>query len=134
MAFEPCWTQEELAALQLHSICSWMSHTLAAAVALPSTCCRYGLSEERLPELHQTAVDAACPLVAADPDEGTEEVEALEATPTILALVDACWEEEGALDAVKSALAAAVEALPPAGRFGLLTFGSQVWYFAPCDA
>ena len=42
----------------------------------------------------------------------------------VLALVDVCTGEEE-LELVKSALAAAVEALPPAARFGLLTFGSQ---------
>lgn len=89
----------------------------------------YGASAEWLgilPELRHPALDAACPLVPADPDEGTQEVEAVEAAPTVLALVDACWEEEGALDAVKSALTAAVEALPPVGRFGLVSFGSQI--------
>lgn len=95
-------------------------------------CSYYGASAEWLgilPELRHPALDAACPLVPADPDEGTQEVEAVEAAPTVLALVDACWEEEGALDAVKSALTAAVEALPPVGRFGLVSFGSQVCRF-----
>jgi hypothetical protein len=67
--------------------------------------------------------------VAADPDEGTDEVEAVEAAPAVLALVDACWEGEegeGGLEAVRSALAAALEALPACGRFGLVSFGSKV--------
>ena len=38
--------------------------------------------------------------------------------------VDVCCGEEG-VELVKSALAAAVEALPPGARFGLLSFGSQ---------
>ncbi|KAI3432284.1 hypothetical protein D9Q98_003844 [Chlorella vulgaris] len=82
-----------------------------------------------LPELTQAALDAACPLVAADPDEGTDEVEAVEAAPAVLALVDAGWEGEegeGGLEAVRSALAAALEALPACGRFGLVSFGSKV--------
>jgi hypothetical protein len=41
----------------------------------------HGATEHRasLPELIAPTVDAACPLVAADPDEGIEEVMALEA-------------------------------------------------------
>lgn len=38
--------------------------------------------------------------------------------------VDVCCGEDG-VELVKSALAAAVEALPPGARFGLLSFGSQ---------
>jgi hypothetical protein len=71
-------------------------------------------------------VDAACPLAAADPEEGREEVDALAAAPAVLALVDACWGGEGEAQAVASALAAALEALPPEARFGLVSFGSQV--------
>lgn len=62
----------------------------------PGPCCvrrYYGLSDERraaLPELAAPAVEALCPLVAADPDEGVEEVLALEAQPAVLALVDCC--------------------------------------------
>lgn len=69
-------------------------------------------------------MDALCPLVAADPEEGVEDVLALEAQPALLALVDVCCSEEG-LELAKGALAAAVEALPPAARFGLVSFGSQ---------
>ena len=94
----------------------------------PAGCCRYyGASGERraqLPELQASAVDAACPLVAADPDEGVDEVLQLAAQPAVLALVDCCCGEEG-MEVARGALAAAVEALPRAARFGLLSFGSQ---------
>lgn len=87
----------------------------------------YGADEHRrasLPELGSPVVDVLCPLAAGDPQEGVEEVVALEAQPAVLALVDACCSEEG-LELVKGSLAAAVEALPPAARFGLVSFGSQ---------
>ncbi|KAL4424007.1 hypothetical protein ABPG75_001308 [Micractinium tetrahymenae] len=88
----------------------------------------YGADEQRraaLPELCSPVVDTLCPLVAPDPEEGVEEVLALEAQPAVLALVDVCCPEEG-LELVRSALAAAVEALPPTARFGLVSFGSQI--------
>lgn len=48
-----------------------------------------------------------------------------EAVPVYLALVDLCCEEE-ALELIRSALQAALEALPAAARFGLVTFSHRV--------
>jgi hypothetical protein len=47
------------------------------------------------------------------------------AVPVYLALVDVCCGEE-ALELMRSALQAALEALPPAARFGLITYSSRV--------
>lgn len=45
--------------------------------------------------------------------------------PVYLALVDVCCGEE-TLELTRSALQAALEALPPAARFGLITYSHRV--------
>lgn len=47
------------------------------------------------------------------------------AVPVYVALVDVCCGEE-TLELTRSALQAALEALPPAARFGLVTYSHQV--------
>lgn len=47
------------------------------------------------------------------------------AVPVYLALVDVCCGEE-TLELTRSALQAALEALPPAARFGLVTYSHRV--------
>lgn len=105
----------------------WPTGPSASGPSLLWPCSYCGAAEQRrstLPELCSPVVDALCPLVAADPEGGVGEVLALEAQPAVLALVDVCCSEEG-LELAKGALAAAVEALPPAARLGLVSFGSQ---------
>ncbi len=53
------------------------------------------------------------------------------AVPVYVALVDVCCGEE-ALELARSALQAALEALPAAARFGLVTFSHRVQPAAPC--
>lgn len=84
----------------------------------------------RLPELRADLVEMEC-----DPHEGLndsdsdeeEEVAKSEqpAMPVYVALVDVCCGEE-TLELTRSALQAAVEALPPAARFGLVTYSHQL--------
>ena len=50
--------------------------------------------------------------------------------PIYIALVDLSCNEEF-LELVRSALLAALEAVPPAARFGLVTFSDKVLYSTP---
>ena len=90
-----------------------------------------------LPELASGAYEVLCsmhPPGSAAAEEEEEEAAAggggisgagAPAAPTYLALVDVASGAEF-LDLVRTALAAALEALPPAARVGLLTFGGEV--------
>lgn len=54
-----------------------------------------------------------------------------EATPACVALVDACGGPDW-LEAVRSALLASLEALPPTALFGLATFSDQARRCSAC--
>ena len=79
-----------------------------------------------LPELASDTFEAACSLAASnDKGDAQEEVLEVTVTPTVIALVDSTGTPEW-LDLITDALSAALEALPPSTRFGLVLFGSQV--------
>mmetsp|Transcript_12575 Transcript_12575/g.35332 ORF Transcript_12575/g.35332 Transcript_12575/m.35332 type:complete len:804 (+) Transcript_12575:541-2952(+) len=101
-------------------------------------CCRYSRQQTRLklPELRDNLVEFYCSAkdVLQEADEGPDHDEKMASIPdnielvgrpVYLAMVDVTGDEDF-LELVKSALLAALEALPPLALFGIVTFSDKV--------